>query len=77
MVHRLIEGLGSGTKNMQTQKRIITYLMHNHSTTLPDLAKDIDLSIPTVTKFVMELVEEGYIMNYGKQETNEGRPPTI
>ena len=77
MVQRLIEGLGSGTKNMLTQKRIITYLMHNHSSTIPDLAKDIDLSIPTVTKFVMELVEEGYIMNYGKQETSEGRPPNL
>lgn len=77
MVQRLIEGLGSGTKNMLTQKRIITYLMHNHSSTIPDLAKDIDLSIPTVTKFIMELVEEGYIMNYGKQETSEGRPPNL
>lgn len=54
MVQRLIEGLGSGTKNMLTQKRIITYLMHNHSSTIPDLAKDIDLSIPTVTKFIMD-----------------------
>lgn len=77
MVHKLIEGLGNGTKNMLTQKRIITYLMHNHSSTIPDLAKDIDLSIPTVTKFVMELVEEGYIINYGKQETSEGRPPNL
>lgn len=67
----------SGTKGMITQKRIITYLMHNHSSTIPDLAKDIDLSIPTVTKFVMELVEEGYIVNYGKQETSEGRPPNL
>lgn len=77
MVHKLIEGLGNGTKNMLTQKRIIIYLMHNHSSTIPDLAKDIDLSIPTVTKFVMELVEEGYIINYGKQETSEGRPPNL
>lgn len=77
MVHKLIEGLGNGTKNMLTQKRIITYLMHNHSSTIPDLAKDIDLSIPTVTKFVMEQVEEGYIINYGKQETSEGRPPNL
>lgn len=77
IVQRLIEGLGNGTKNMLTQKRILTYLMHNHSSTIPDLAKDIDLSIPTVTKFVMELVEEGYIINYGKQETSEGRPPNL
>lgn len=77
MVQKLIESLGNGTKNMLTQKRIITYLMHNHSSTIPDLAKDIDLSIPTVTKFIMELVEEGYIINYGKQETSEGRPPNL
>lgn len=77
MEHKLIEGLGNGTKSMLTQKRILTYLMHNHSSTIPDLAKDIDLSIPTVTKFVMELVEEGYIINYGKQETSEGRPPNL
>lgn len=77
MRHKLIEEMESGTKGMITQKRIITYLMHNHSSTIPDLAKDIDLSIPTVTKFVMELVEEGYIVNYGKQETSEGRPPNL
>lgn len=77
MVQKLVESLGNGTKNMLTQKRIVTYLMHNHSSTIPDLAKDIDLSIPTVTKFIMELVEEGYIINYGKQETSEGRPPNL
>ena len=59
------------------KKKIITYLMHNHSSTIPDLAKDIDLSIPTVTKFLMELVDAGYIVNYGKQETSEGRPPNL
>ncbi len=59
MIQKLTEGLGSGTKNTLNQKRIITHLMHNHSSTIPDLAKDIDLSIPTVTKFVMELVDEG------------------
>lgn len=67
----------SGTKGGITQKKIITYLMHNHSSTIPDLAKDIDLSIPTVTKFLMELVDAGYIVNYGKQETSEGRPPNL
>ena len=67
----------SGTKGGITQKKIITYLMHNRSSTIPDLAKDIDLSIPTVTKFLMELVDAGYIVNYGKQETSEGRPPNL
>lgn len=52
MVHQLISELDSGSKNVMTQKRIITYYMHNHSSTIPDLAKEIDLSIPTVTKFI-------------------------
>ena len=77
MVHRLIEELESGTKGMVTQKRIIAYLMHTHFSTIPDLAREIDLSVPTVTKFVMEMVESGYIVNYGKQETSEGRPPNV
>ena len=77
MVHRLIEELECGTKSTMTQKRIIAYLMRNHFSTIPDLAKDVDLSVPTVTKFVMEMVESGYIVNYGKQETSEGRPPNV
>lgn len=77
MVHNLIEELKGNTKGTLTQKRIIVYLMHNHFSTIPDLAKEIDLSVPTVTKFVMELVEAGYIVNYGKQETSEGRPPNV
>jgi DNA-binding MarR family transcriptional regulator len=55
MVHQLISELDSGSKNVMTQKRIITYYMHNHSSTIPDLAKEIDLSIPTVTKFITEM----------------------
>ena len=77
MAHKLIKEMESGKKGGITQKKIITYLMHNHSSTIPDLAKDIDLSIPTVTKFLMELVDAGYIVNYGKQETSEGRPPNL
>ena len=62
MVHQLISELDSGSKNVMTQKRIITYYMHNHSSTIPDLAKEIDLSIPTVTKFITEMCDAGYLV---------------
>ena len=77
MVHQLISELDSGSKNVMTQKRIITYYMHNHSSTIPDLAKEIDLSIPTVTKFITEMCDAGYLVSYGKQESTEGRPPNL
>ena len=64
-------------KSAVTKKRIITYYMYNRSSTIPDLAKELDLSVPTVTKFITEMCEEGFIVNYGKLETGEGRPPTL
>ncbi len=77
MAHNLLEEIAKGTKSAMTRKHIITYYMYNRSSTIPDLAKELDLSVPTVTKFISEMYEDGYIMNYGKQETSEGRPPTL
>ena len=37
----------------------------------------MNLSIPTVTKLVGELLTDGYIIDYGKQETHGGRRPNI
>lgn len=77
MTQNLLKEIERGSKNALTKKRIITYYMYNRSSTIPDLSKELDLSVPTVTKFIMEMCDEGYIMSYGKQETGEGRPPTL
>ena len=77
MTQNLLKEIERGSKNALTKKRIITYYMYNRSSTIPDLSKELDLSVPTVTKFIMEMCDEGYIMSYGKQETSEGRPPTL
>jgi hypothetical protein len=37
----------------------------------------MNLSIPTVTKLISELQEDGYILDFGKQETSGGRKPSI
>ena len=37
----------------------------------------MDLSVPTVTKFISEMCEEGYINDYGKLETSGGRHPNL
>ena len=75
--HHLLLEIARGAKSAVTKKRIITYYMYNRSSTIPDLAKELDLSVPTVTKFITEMCEEGFIVNYGKLETGEGRPPTL
>ena len=66
-----------GSKNALIKKRIITYYIYNGSSTIPDLSKELDLSIPTVTKLIGEMFDEGYINDYGKLETSGGRHPHL
>lgn len=77
MEHRLLREIELGSKNALTKKRIITYYIYNGCATITDLAKELELSIPTVTKFINEMCEDGYINDYGKLETSGGRHPSL
>ena len=73
----LLVELASGTRSASMKKQIINHYLSNYSSTLPDLAKELKVSVPTITKFIAEMTEKGYITSYGKQETSEGRPPIL
>ncbi|WP_373155251.1 ROK family transcriptional regulator [Bacteroides cellulosilyticus] len=77
MKQHLLKEIEVGSKNAQLKKRIITHYIYNGGSTIPDLAKELDLSIPTVTKFINEMCEDGYINDYGKLETSGGRHPSL
>jgi transcriptional regulator of PTS gene len=77
MVHTFIEEIELGSKNAMLKINIIRYYINNGENTLADLGKEMDLSVPTVTKLVGELIDEGYVVDFGKQETNGGRRPNI
>ncbi len=77
MKQGLLEEIKIGTKNALVKKRIITYYIYNGHSTITNLSKELDLSVPTVTKFINEMCEEGYIHEYGKQGTNSGRRPSL
>ena len=49
----------------------------NGDATIAEVCKEMNLSIPTVTKLISELQEDGYILDFGKQETSGGRKPSI
>ena len=69
--------INNSTKNAVIKRKIISYYLFNSTSTLPDLAKVLNISVPTVTKLISELTESGHIISYGKLETSEGRPPTL
>lgn len=77
MEHTFIEEIELGSKNAMLKINIIRYYINNGENTLADLGKEMDLSVPTVTKLVTELIEEGYVVDFGKQETTGGRRPNI
>ena len=55
------------TKNaLLKKKRIITHYIYNGSSTITDLAKELDLSVPTTTKFINEMCEDNYIKRLWK-----------
>lgn len=77
MAQALLKEIEIGSKNALLKKRIITHYIYSGNSTLTDLSKELDLSVPTVTKFVSEMCEEGYINEYGKLETTSGRHPIL
>ena len=77
MKHNLLKEIEIGSKNALVKKRIITHYIYNGSSTITDLSKEMDLSVPTVTKFIDEMCEDGYINDYGKLETSGGRHPNL
>lgn len=73
----LLNDLLGGTKSAMTHKRIIAYYLNNSTSTIPELSKELNLSVPTIAKVIAEMCEDGYIVNCGKMDTSKGRSPVI
>ena len=77
MHKEFLKELEIGSKNALIKKKIINHYIYNGPSTITDLSKEIDLSVPTVTKFINEMCLDGYINDYGKLETSGGRHPNL
>lgn len=76
MKQSLAAEIQSGTKSASLKINIIRYYIINGANPLAELGREMDLSVPTVTKLVTELMEDGYVVDFGKQETAGGRRPS-
>lgn len=66
-----------GNKNAIIKKEIIRRYTTSGDFSIPNLSKEMNLSVPTVTKLIGELMDEGFVEDFGKQGTNGGRCPSI
>jgi len=66
----------SALKLIKLKKSIIKRLALTGVATIAELCKETDFSIPTVTKIIQELIDEGIVFEEGKVGTAGGRRPS-
>ena len=64
-------------KNNTIKRNIIAYMAVNGECALSELTKELDISVPTITKLVQELIEDNIVNDLGKVETPGGRRPNV
>lgn len=64
-------------KNFILKQNILGLCINEGNYNLADLSRALNTSIPTTTKLIDELIEEGVIEELGKQDSNGGRKPSI
>lgn len=64
-------------KNSVLKRQILSLCINEGDYSLADLSKELNTSIPTITKLVGELIDEGFLKELGKIDTNGGRRPSV
>ena len=77
MVKNLFIKSNKSPKNIQIKKDIITHFISSGNDTIAELSKILDLSVPTITKFITELMDQRLIKEFGKVHTPGGRHPIV
>ncbi len=65
------------SKDIDAKRRIVAHLATVGDSTLADISKELEVSVPTITKLVAELNDDGIVADLGKVETAGGRRPNI
>lgn len=68
---------GTEYKNGLLKKNILIRLAEQGEETIAELARCFNISVPTTTKLLMDLKEDGYLEDNGKIETAGGRRPNV
>ena len=65
------------SKNSVLKREILRLCIQNKCFSIADFSKEINASVPTVTKLIGDLIEENFMLDLGKQGTSGGRRPSI
>lgn len=71
------EYTGVAFKNLALKKQILAYFANEGNTTLADLSKELNISIPKINELVLDLISDGLVKDYGKSDSSIGRKPNL
>lgn len=66
-----------GNKTASLKKELIRLFVLNGNYSITDLSREVNISVPTMTKLIGELIAEGFVLDFGKQGTSGGRRPNM
>ncbi len=65
------------TIRAENRKQILRLLIRKREVTIPDISRETRISIPTVTKNINQLIDEGIAEEAGVSEASVGRRPMV
>ncbi len=68
---------GVAYKNLNLKKGILSYFDKVSNSTISDLSKELNISVPKMTAILNELIQDGIVQDYGKVESGSGRKPNL
>jgi predicted NBD/HSP70 family sugar kinase/predicted transcriptional regulator len=68
---------GVALKNKTLKKLIFNFLDKTDSSSITELSKELNISVPKTTSLVNELIEDGLISDYGKVDSTGGRKASM
>ena len=67
----------STSKNAQIKREIIRLCISHEDSSISYFSKSLGISVPTITKLIGELIDDGFLLDEGKIGTSGGRRPSI
>ncbi|MCG8580523.1 MAG: ROK family protein [Bacteroidales bacterium] len=70
--------ISNQSRHQKQKKDIVRYISKSKTACIiPDIAKQLKISIPTINKLIVELLEANVLVEYGKKDTGSGRKPIL
>ncbi len=77
MKQHILKDIINVNRRTSTQRELLNLFIKQGEATIPELSKNLGISIPTVTKSLNDLIDKGLVHEVGKRDNSSGRIPTI